>query len=231
MVLNRIAHTKGPMAKSLERVDNCLKDLLLANERALLQVVVERKEVMDVRKGFEKKKKELESEEHDRQITDLGNKKRDWDKALRGEQQRDSDHISFDGSGGGAQTQVDIKIGGKHFCVSEGTLVKQQGTIFDNLLEKDSANSLQTCTIFIDRDGTCYNYIFNFLRDGDGAVLPSDSEKRQRLLQEARYCGIKALERKLKEEDEAAKKQFDVSWRTLERGGRSSLRLRSLHGN
>ena len=49
---------------------------------------------------------------------------------------------------------------------------------------------------FIDRDGTHFSYILNFLRDG-GVDLPDDDLTKRQLVQEARFYGLPKLERQL----------------------------------
>lgn len=50
---------------------------------------------------------------------------------------------------------------------------------------------------FIDRDGTHFRFILNFLRDPYDAGLPLDWETRRELVREARYYGLKELEKEL----------------------------------
>ncbi|KAJ3042775.1 hypothetical protein HDV00_006594 [Rhizophlyctis rosea] len=47
--------------------------------------------------------------------------------------------------------------------------------------------------IFIDRNGKLYGYIFDFLRDGEKAVLPKKADKLQRLCREAEFLGIEGF--------------------------------------
>jgi len=49
---------------------------------------------------------------------------------------------------------------------------------------------------FIDRDGTHFPFILNFLRDG-GVDLPDDDLTKRQLVQEARFYGLPELERQL----------------------------------
>ena len=50
--------------------------------------------------------------------------------------------------------------------------------------------------MFIDRDGTHFSYILNFLRDG-GVDLPHDDLTKRQLVQEARFYGLPKLELQL----------------------------------
>lgn len=56
-----------------------------------------------------------------------------------------------------------------------------------------SAHKEPDGTYFIDRDGTYFRYLLNFLRD-DQIDLPSDLHTCQQILREARYYGIQSLE-------------------------------------
>ncbi|KAJ3038842.1 BTB/POZ domain-containing protein kctd8 [Rhizophlyctis rosea] len=115
--------------------------------------------------------------------------------------------------------QVKLNIGGKRFTISRKTLLRQKDTLLHTLLTSHNPSSTTSDRIFIDRDGTYYDYIFNFLRDGDGAIFPTEPYKRQRLLKAAEYLGIDALKQKLRvgEGTTSTKKPMDAAQIKLRR--------------
>ncbi|KAJ3038854.1 BTB/POZ domain-containing protein kctd6 [Rhizophlyctis rosea] len=100
-------------------------------------------------------------------------------------------------------SKIKLDIGGKIHHISIDTLLQEPNTFFTSMFagrwhvkptEKDG-------TIFIDRDGEIYHYIFDYLRNGDKAVLPKDQELRQRLINETEYLGMEGLKAKLEKKE------------------------------
>ena len=54
--------------------------------------------------------------------------------------------------------------------------------------------------VFIDRDGSLFKYILNFLRDGNKVVLPLCLQDLKNLLNEANYYKLKNLENIIKKQ-------------------------------
>lgn len=90
--------------------------------------------------------------------------------------------------------RVSLNIGGKYFTTTLVTLRKYpdsmlavmfSGRFGANKPGPDGAH-------FIDRDGTNFRYILNFLRDGT-VVLPDDPRKRKEILKEAIYYQLPQL--------------------------------------
>eukprot|EP00128_Syssomonas_multiformis_P015671 Colp12_sorted_trinity150504_noHs@9134 len=88
---------------------------------------------------------------------------------------------------------IQLNVGGQHYTTSLQTL--QNGdhmlsTMFSEKyfeLEKD-----ETGSYFIDRDGTHFRYVLNWLRDG--VIYVKDEATRWELIQEAQFYQIKSLE-------------------------------------
>ena len=111
-------------------------------------------------------------------------KKEEWEEMV--ETCRSNNAIGFD--------PVHLNIGGHHYHVSIGTLSQYPG-FFQAMCS--GAWSLKQSTddgsIFIDRDGRHYHYIFNYLRNGDSVALPSDALVLKELLIEADYLQLDKL--------------------------------------
>ncbi|EGG19890.1 hypothetical protein DFA_06994 [Cavenderia fasciculata] len=72
---------------------------------------------------------------------------------------------------------ITLNIGGKKFQTTKATLTRIKGTYFDVMLsgEADIKPMTDTTnTFFIDRDGSNFKYILNYLRDGDINVIPKE---------------------------------------------------------
>ncbi|XP_047363646.1 BTB/POZ domain-containing protein KCTD12 [Vespa velutina] len=100
---------------------------------------------------------------------------------------------------------VDLNVGGISYTTTLDTLTKESnshlGILFTDghfLLRKDS-----TGKYFLDRDGTLFRYILDYLRD-QRVVLPEGLKERERLKQEANYYGLSNLERAIDEKNEEA---------------------------
>lgn len=84
--------------------------------------------------------------------------------------------------------QVKLDVGGQVFNTSMATMTKDP----HSLLAKIALHDMSTArSAFVDRDGTHFRYILNFLRDGF-CVLPSKQHQLQELRQEAEYFQVQA---------------------------------------
>ncbi len=81
--------------------------------------------------------------------------------------------------------RVSLNVGGHTFETSLTTMTKDPHSLLAKLAHHDLSHSRSA---FIDRDGTQFRYILNFLRDGS-CVLPSSEELRI----EAEYFQVKVL--------------------------------------
>lgn len=88
------------------------------------------------------------------------------------------------------QRRVKLSVGGMKFVTTFQTLKSQQGSFFDALL---SGKWNLEDTIFIDRDGSMFKYILDYMR---GDPMDEDSlptYKRQRLQKEAEFFQLAGL--------------------------------------
>jgi len=83
---------------------------------------------------------------------------------------------------------VEINVGGKIFATTIQTMTNQ-GSLFTNFQAKCDSQG----RVFVDRDGTHFRWILNYLRDGTLITVPSRVCDRLELLQEARYYQLAGL--------------------------------------
>lgn len=106
------------------------------------------------------------------------------------------------------QEPVSVEVGGEKFRTELRTLAMCQGSVFPELvklLQKykgEDARSKRDPSIFIDRDGTHFRFILNYLRQGKevmrwSAMRNPDCSTLNEILDEARYYKISGLERLL----------------------------------
>ena len=91
---------------------------------------------------------------------------------------------------------VELDIGGTRFKTTICTLRKVPHTLFDTIFEKkfEDIEKQADGSIYIDRDGTNFSHILNFLRHPDETILlPKEEFIRHSLLKEAEYYKIDAL--------------------------------------
>ncbi|DBA88554.1 TPA: hypothetical protein ACH3X2_005024 [Trebouxia sp. C0005] len=82
--------------------------------------------------------------------------------------------------------RVSLSVGGHTFETSMTTITKDPHSLLAKLAHHDLSTSRSA---FIDRDGTHFRYILNFLRDGS-CVLPSSEQHQQELRIEAEYFQV-----------------------------------------
>ncbi|XP_062522027.1 uncharacterized protein LOC134196822 [Corticium candelabrum] len=97
--------------------------------------------------------------------------------------------------------QVKLNVGGHKFTTSLTTLRSQP----DSMLAVMFSGRHQLATdedgaYFIDRDGTHYRHILNYLRDDTNLeeTLPQTKREQIELLKEAQYCQLNKLETKIR---------------------------------
>ena len=96
-------------------------------------------------------------------------------------------------------SQIKLDVGGKRFTTSLSTLTREQDSMLAVMFNgRHELTSDSKGAYFIDRDGTHFRYVLNFLRDGE-VCLPSDHGVLVELLREADYYQLsrlsKAIER------------------------------------
>lgn len=89
---------------------------------------------------------------------------------------------------------VNINVGGVAYtCLRKTFLNHQNNPVFSSLLD-GSCRKSDDGSFVIDRDGTTFRHILNFLRSGGKLVLPDKFDEWELLLDDAKYYHLKDLE-------------------------------------
>lgn len=89
------------------------------------------------------------------------------------------------------ETIVRLNVGGTIFQTSRNTLLFDSNSRFYEMFNDDQTFEKHE-EVFIDRDGTHFRYILNYLRTGL-VTLPRDANALQELLIEAQYYDLKEI--------------------------------------
>jgi hypothetical protein len=100
-------------------------------------------------------------------------------------------------------SRVKLNVGGHMFVTSTLTLAKDPDTMLAAMFSgRHALRQDDDGSYFIDRDGTHFRYVLNFLRDGCSfrpGTLPGDRAFLNELLTEAEYYQVSSLVRLLNE--------------------------------
>eukprot|EP01121_Diplochlamys_sp_Union-15-3_P011335 TRINITY_DN3271_c0_g1_i3.p1 TRINITY_DN3271_c0_g1~~TRINITY_DN3271_c0_g1_i3.p1 ORF type:complete len:305 (-),score=37.13 TRINITY_DN3271_c0_g1_i3:27-941(-) len=88
--------------------------------------------------------------------------------------------------------KIKLNVGGQKFVTSRETLLKEESMISAMFSGRYKVECEEDGYYFIDRDGTHFRYILNFLRDGT-IVKPNDLFICSEILAEARYYQLRGL--------------------------------------
>eukprot|EP01120_Amphizonella_sp_Union-15-10_P005919 TRINITY_DN1821_c0_g1_i1.p1 TRINITY_DN1821_c0_g1~~TRINITY_DN1821_c0_g1_i1.p1 ORF type:complete len:296 (-),score=80.94 TRINITY_DN1821_c0_g1_i1:184-969(-) len=93
------------------------------------------------------------------------------------------------------QRRIKLNVGGKHFETTVTTLIyKYPNSLLANMVTgPHKVEPDETGEYFIDRDGTFFGFVLNFLRD-DEIELPQTDLQLAQLEREAEYYGIDGLQ-------------------------------------
>ena len=96
------------------------------------------------------------------------------------------------------EEQIILRIGERDFCTSRVTLRADHDSLFTAMLRDDSPfRPYGRNMYYIDRDGSRFRHILNYLRNGahiDAEVLPDDRRTLLELLTEARFYMCQRLQ-------------------------------------
>lgn len=89
---------------------------------------------------------------------------------------------------------IELNVGGSKFTTSQDTLCRIEGSYFDAMFSgRHTARKCRDGSYFIDRDGSHFRHILNYLRHGSVVTLPPDTLSKEELAVEADFYGIKGL--------------------------------------
>ena len=94
------------------------------------------------------------------------------------------------------ETRIKLDIGGHVYTTSTLTLTRDTQSMLAAMFSgRHSVKKEEDGSYFIDRDGTHFRYILNYLRDGgfNDDMLSGDSDTRTELLREAEYYQLRRL--------------------------------------
>jgi len=86
-----------------------------------------------------------------------------------------------------------LDVGGAIFVTSRATLTRYSDSFFGKLVDGSLPAPPSGEPLFIDRDGTNFRYILNFLRDGRLPLSTMSVQLRKELLQEAEFYQLGTL--------------------------------------
>ncbi|KAK3749974.1 hypothetical protein QZH41_008463, partial [Actinostola sp. cb2023] len=92
---------------------------------------------------------------------------------------------------------IKLNVGGQVFTTSLQTLTKDAGSMLHAMFSgRFDTKPAEDGSYFIDRDGTCFRYILNYLRTGK-LILPDDKLIREEVLEEAKFYQVQGIVEKL----------------------------------
>ena len=96
------------------------------------------------------------------------------------------EHVHF-------SSTIELNVGGQHFTTSLQTLTKDTGSMLHAMFSgRFDTKPAEDGSYFIDRDGSHFRYILNYLRTGR-LLLPEDKLVRKELLEEAEFYQIHGM--------------------------------------
>ncbi|XP_065914482.1 uncharacterized protein [Dysidea avara] len=93
---------------------------------------------------------------------------------------------------------IDLNVGGTHYSTSRSTLTKHPESMLGVMFSGRHDLETMKCSdgsYFIDRDGTHFRHILNYLRDGEEVVqyFPKSTEALHEILHKATYYQLEGL--------------------------------------
>ena len=109
-------------------------------------------------------------------------------------------------------SRVKLDVGGQRFTTSRSTLIKQSDTMLAVMFSgRHKLVQDEDGAYFVDRDGTHFRHVLNFLRDGDSSTLPDDQDALKELMKEAEFYQIGALTKAIGEVLSPSKPKLKLS--------------------
>ncbi|KAJ3035019.1 hypothetical protein HDV00_004391 [Rhizophlyctis rosea] len=178
--------------KLYKRDDKSKADEYNERRRKLEEEIAQLKK--ELAKKEEAKRKVPKNKFEERQQRWLDLKKREKDKG-------------GDASGGASSAEkkkkssndtITLNIKSHKYTLLLSTLLKDKDSFFYKKYHDYEPDDGEE--VFLDRDGGVYEYVVEWLRDGERAVLPVDEEVRERVRKEAEWLGLGGLARAVERE-------------------------------
>ena len=95
---------------------------------------------------------------------------------------------------------VELSVGGVNHSTTKGTLTKDKGSkLYRMFADGEDLMKLDSGKYFIDRDGECFKYVLEYLRNPDEEYINYDAERTNKILKEALFFGLKGFEKNIRE--------------------------------
>ena len=179
------------MAKQVENwqksFDNAVQTVtgLLRSQEELLKRRIEEQQ---------KKEAEFERDMADKRRQVLADSQEQKAEIKAGFQKLEDEKKAMEGVYKFQSSRVKLDVGGQRFTTSRSTLTKQSDTMLAVMFSgRHELVQEEDGTYFIDRDGTHFRHVLNFLRDGDSSTLPDDRYALKELMKEAEFYQIGSL--------------------------------------
>jgi len=114
--------------------------------------------------------------------------------------------------------RIQLDVGGSLFSTTFYTLTKFPESQLAILVKSNESSIIKEGKLFIDRDGTHFRYILNYLRDNEVEIPNDNSMIKKELIKEASYYGLTGLMKLIE-------KQYDIVPRTPETESNSASRV------
>ena len=183
-----------------------LKSMVEGFSKTLQDTVGSVVELEEMAKDVNKTKKELDEKETELEAIQeqLQKEKDQWDKMIQKEKdqlQKEKDQLQKDIQLMSKMNKIQdscikLNIGGHLYTTSTLTLTRDPQSMLATMFSgKHSIIKEGDGSCFIDRDGTHFRYILNYLRDGgfNDDMLSGDNDTRTELLVEAKYYQLSGL--------------------------------------
>ena len=183
-----------------------LKSMVEGFSKTLQDTVGSVVELEEMAKDVNKTKKELDEKETELEAIQeqLQKEKDQWDKMIQKEKdqlQKEKDQLQKDIQLMSKMNKIQdscikLNIGGHLYTTSTLTLTRDPQSMLATMFSgRHSIIKEGDGSCFIDRDGTHFCYILNYLRDGgfNDDMLPTDRDIQKKLLREAEYYQLSGL--------------------------------------
>jgi len=170
------------LQREIEVIQIQIGKLKEAGDVGLVKLERERKEILQ-------KSKELE-EERERLLGEINAEKKAFYNEIEKKENDRQQFLKKLFPGG----IVKLNVGGVEYATNISTVTSQPDTILAMIFSgKVDIDLCDDGFLFIDRDGTHFRYILNYLRSAEKFTMPTNKEVRRELSLESRFYGVHGL--------------------------------------